>query len=262
MVRAVRTIAVCAAAAAALSAAGCSKITVMRTKEFVAARDTLRAELAAAQSRLIEEQNKLLAEQNKLMEEQKLSSEMLRLIRADQGARFSELDRRVAAIERNLYESQSRLSSLDQRTAEVNRRLERSMAAAQEAENLRLQQIASLFDLSMGDFNTGRYDIAISGFEDLIKQYPEAPQAADAEFWIAEAHFANKKYQTAEKLYFELVKKYPEGQRICVTLYKLGLAYEHQDKKKSRDMVWVNLLERCPDIQEAQAVKAQMESGQ
>jgi len=247
-------------AAAILIIPGCSKITyrnhslVLQEAQVII--DSLNAELLERHNQLLAEQNNLLAEQKKLQEEQQTAIEMLRLLRADQQMRFGEIDRKVSAIETNVFESQSRLSRLDRQTAEVGRKLEQKLANDEETANQRKLQLEKLFEIAMGDFNAGRYDLAVSGFRDFVKQFPEAPQTIDAEYWIAEAYYAKKEYDTAEKEYFEFVKKHPDGAKYCVSLYKLGLTYEAQDKAKSRDMVWKNLLDRCGNSPEAQAVKS------
>jgi len=221
-----------------------------------AARDTIRADLIAAQTKLIEEQKKLLAEQGVMLEEQKTASEMLRLMRADLLVRFNEIDRKVSAIERNISESQSRISSLDKKTSELSSSLKQKLASEEDAANQRKVQVEKLFEIAMSDFNAGRYDLAISGFTDFAKQFPDAPQAPDAEYWIAESRFAKKEYEVSEKEYMQLIKKYPDGTKSCAVFYKLGLVYEQLDKKKSMEMVWNNLLQRCPDTQEAQSVRS------
>jgi tol-pal system protein YbgF len=267
MTKFIKFAAFCAVFAATFSIAGCSKITVMRTREFYAMQDTLRTEIAAMQARLLEEQAKhraelqeeFGAEQNKLLDEQKTSAEMLRLLRADEAVRFNTIERKVTAIESALTESHARLSRLDRQTAEVTRRIDQKLASDEDAANQRNMQIEKLFEIAMGDFNAGRYDLAVSGFQDLAKQFPESPFAMEAEYWIAEAYFAKKEYDKAEKEYFEFIKKHTDGSKSCAAFYKLGLAYEHQEKMKNRDMIWKNLLERCPDSNEAQAVKTQMD---
>jgi len=268
MIKFVKVIATAAVITAAIiTVSGCSRITVLRTKELKGVQDTLQMELTAAltavaeslQNQLAETQKKLAEEQSKLLEEQKTIAEMLRLLRADQFMRFSEIDRKVSAIESNLAESHSRLSQLDRQTAEVSRRLGRALASEEEAANQRQLQLQQLFEIAMSDFNAGRYDLAISGFQDLVTQHPGSPLAIEAEFWTAESHFAKRDFETAEKQYFDFIRSHPNNPRICVTMFKLGLAYEKQEKNRSRDMVWNNLLERCPDGQEAQAVRAQKE---
>ncbi|MDR0305524.1 MAG: outer membrane protein assembly factor BamD [Chitinispirillales bacterium] len=241
---------------AAIVFSGCSKITILRVQELkeVQSRvDTLHSELAALQAKLLEEQVKF-------REEQKTNIEMLRLLRADQQMRFNDIDRKVSAIENNIFETGSQLSTLKQTTTEVSRRLEQKLANDEEAANIRKLQLEKLFEIAMGDFNAGRYDLAIGGFRDLAAQFPETAEAPEAEYWIAESYYAKKDYENAERAYFEFIKKYPDGSRYCVSLYKLGLAYGHQEKTRSRDMVWRNLLGRCANSQEAQAVKTLMEN--
>ncbi|MCL2242458.1 MAG: tetratricopeptide repeat protein [Chitinispirillia bacterium] len=271
MIKTVRAAVVCGVAVAAMFLTGCTSVhrvilpTIPVAQDLRNAQDTLSMELTGTRTKLLEEQVKLFDEQNKLLKEQntnlieelRVNNEMLRLMRADQSVNFNQLSGKVSAIERNLYENQTRLSRLDQQTSEVNRRLGQRMAAAEQAEVERRQQMEKLFEIAMSDFNAGRYDLAINGFQDFSKQYPETPQAVDAEYWAAESYFAKKEYATAEKAYMEFVKKYPESARLCAVFYKLGLSYENQEKTKSRDMVWGNLLQRCPDSQEAQAVTTQ-----
>jgi len=254
MIKKIGAIAFCFIAAVVLS--GCSHITVLRTQELKEVQDrvdTLHSKLTTLQYKLIEEQAKLY-------DQQKTNSEMLRIMRADQQMRFNDIDRKVSAIENNIFESHSQLSNLKQSTAEVSRRLEQKLANDEEAANLRKLQLEKLFEIAMGDFNAGRYDLAIGGFRDLATQFPESAEAPDAEYWIAESYYAKRDYESAEKAYFEFVKKYNDGPRYCVSLYKLGLAYGHQDKMRSREMVWRNLLNRCADSPEAQAVTQQLES--
>jgi len=246
---------VCCIAAPLFS--GCVAVIGKKTHQAALDRaDSLYTELSDRQDEFSEAQDSLLTEQQKLMEALQTSIEMLRLLRADQQMRFGEIDRKVSAIETNVFESQSRLSRLDRQTAEVGRRLEQKLANDEDAANQRKLQLEKLFEIAMGDFNAGRYDLAVSGFRDFVKQFPETPQATDAEYWIAEAFYAKKEYDTAEKEYFGFVKKYPDGGKYCVSLYKLGLVYDVQGKTKSRDMVWKNLLDKCESSPEAQAVKS------
>ena len=60
----------------------------------------------------------------KLLEEQQAQEELLRLIRADQQVRLSELEKQVADVGSGLSESQYRLSKIDEKTADFQRQLE------------------------------------------------------------------------------------------------------------------------------------------
>jgi tol-pal system protein YbgF len=195
---------------------------------------------------------------SKLDEEQKSQGEILRLIRADQQLRFSEIDRKVSEIGANLNENQFRLSKIDEQTAEFQKKLSAKLTADSIASDSRNAEIEKLFQIAMSDFNAGRYDIATNGFKDLIVQYPGSPVASDAEYWLAECYYAKRAYAEAEKNYISYVKKYPDGSKLCVSLYKLGLAYEKQRKNKSKRMVWQKAINQCPDSPEIKVIKAQM----
>jgi tol-pal system protein YbgF len=223
---------------------GCTNLTMLRTQE-----------LREIQTHVDSLHTNLATMQEKLLAEQKTNSEMLRLMRADQQVRFSELDQKVSSIEASLSESQYRLSKIDEKTAAMQENLAKASSA-----NSRESEIQKLFDIAMSDFNAGRYDIAISGFKDLVTQFPESPLAKDAEYWTAESYYAKKEYEEAEKAYIAFIKKYSseQGEQFCTALYKLGLTYDKQNKAKSKKMVWKKLIEQCPDAREAELVKNQM----
>lgn len=229
------------------SGAGCSNMTLLRTRE-----------LRAVQSRVDSLRIELMELQKRMYEEQKTQSEVIRLIRADQQLRFGELDRKVSEINLNLNENQFRLSKIDAQTAEFRKQLEAKLISDSISKNSRNAEIEKLFQIAMSDFNAGRYDIAINGFKDLFVQFPESPLAAESEYWVAECNYAKKAYNEAETSYLSYIKKYPQGRKFCVSLYKLGLAYEKQDKAKSKNMVWKKALEQCPDSPEIQVIKSHM----
>ena len=221
---------------------GCTNLTMLRTQEL----REVKAQVDSLQS-------ELTSMQKNMLEEQKNQSEVLRLLRADLQIRFNELDRKVSTIDGNLSESQFRLSKIDEKTAEFNKRLEAKLIA----DSSRSSETEKLFQLAMNDFNAGRYDIAMSAFQNIVNQFPESSLAQDAQYWIAECFYATKKYSDAEKTYLSYIRNYPQGSKLCVSLYKLGLVYERQKKDKSKTLAWKKLVEQCPDAQETRVVKAQ-----
>jgi TolA-binding protein len=230
-----------------IAGSGCSNMTMLRTRE-----------LRAVQSSVDSLRTEMVTLQKTMYEEQKNQSELMRLIRADQQMKFGEIDRKVSQISSNLNENQFRLSKIDEQTAEFQKKFEAKLASDSAAGNARTAEMEKLFQIAMSDFNAGRYDIAVNGFTDVATQFPDSPLAAEAEYWVAECHYAKRSYSTAEQEYIAYVKKYPQGERICVALYKLGLTYDKEKKSKSKIMVWKKALEQCPDSPEIQVIKAQM----
>lgn len=226
---------------------GCSHITVLRIQELKQVQtrvDSLRMELVALQRQIIQEQKK--------------QNEILRLIRADQQVRFDEVNRGLSAVVGNVSESQVRLSQISEQTRAIKKRWEEKAIADSMVDAARAAEVESLYEIALGDFTAGRYEIAHSGFQDLLTRFPDSPQAEDAMYWSAECHYAQKAYDQAENGYKAYYKSYGDGRNVCVTLYKLGLVYEKMKKEKSRDLVWTRLITQCSDSEEAQAAKARM----
>jgi len=219
----------------------CSYVTVLRTQELYAVRDSLYAEIDTLK--------------NKLVEEQQTQNELLRTIRADQMMRFSELEKQIGDIDSRYSENRLLLSKIDEKTGVFQRQLEAKLASDSSSLNSRNIEIAKLFQLAMSDFNAGRFDIAKKGFRDISSRFPESAQGEVSEYWTGECLYAKKEYSEAENVLLLYIKNFPHGTKACVALYKLGLCYDKMDKEKSRELVWEKLLDKCPDTQEAQIVK-------
>ena len=219
---------------------GCSHITVLRTKEMKAQTDKLGMQIDSLKRELQQKQATL--------------DELLRLIRADQQIRFTEMEKKIAELSSSLSESQYRLSKIDEKTAHFQKQLQARFEADSLADQSKKDEIQKLLQIASGDFNAGRFDIAISGFQDVASRFPETDEAKDAQFWISECNYAKKAYDEAEKGYLLYIKQNPEGPKICVALYKLGLTYDKQRKRKSKELVWKKLVEKCPESEEAKLV--------
>ena len=236
------------AAAVLVIFAGCTNMTMLRTQE-----------LRAIQTKVDSLSIGMITLQQKTIDEQKAQGEMLRLMRADQQIRFNELDRKIAIIDGGLSENQMQLSKINEKTSQVQKKIDARLSADSVNESSINSDAEKLFQIAMSDFNSGRFDIAISSFNDLILKCPGSPISQESEYWISECSYAKKEYVDAEKGYLAYIKKYPQGSKMCVSLYKIGLVYDKQNKEKAKSLVWKKLVEQCPDSQEAKVVQAQMQ---
>jgi len=221
---------------------GCSSVTVLRTQELIVLRDSLGVQMDSLQK--------------KTGEEQATQSEMLRLIRADLQVRFSDLEKRIADLDNRLNENQYRLSKIDEKTGQFQKTLEEKLNADSAQLGSKKAEVEKMFQIASGDFNAGRFDIAIGGFKDIMVRFSDFPKGQEAEYWVAECLYAQKNQAEAEKGYLQYIKDSPQGNKVCASLYKLGLCYEKFDKKKSKDLVWKKLVDQFPDSDEAKIVNA------
>ena len=94
-----------------------------------------------------------------------------------------------------------------------------------------------LYQASYIDFSKGNYALAIDGFRELLRRYPDHPQASNAQYWIGEGYAAMAQQYTnagqheratdalqrAVQEFRKVVANYPRGDRAPTALYKEAL---------------------------------------
>jgi len=87
------------------------------------------------------------------------------------------------------------------------------------------------------DFSKGSYTLAIDGFREFLRRYPDHPQANNAQYWIGEGYTAlaqqhanagqteraTEALQRAVQEFRKVVANYPRGDRTPTALYKEAL---------------------------------------
>ena len=98
-------------------------------------------------------------------------------------------------------------------------------------------QPQDLYQASYIDFSKGSYSLAIDGFREFLRRYPEHPQASNAQYWIGEGYAAiaqqhanagqteraTEALQRAVQEFRKVVANYPRGDRVPTALYKEAL---------------------------------------
>ena len=87
-----------------------------------------------------------------------------------------------------------------------------------------------LFQLSLDQLRRGSAAAARAGFQDLVRQYPSADVAPEAQFYIAQSYETEGSIASADSAYALVVSKYPQSPRAPSALYKRALALQAQGK--------------------------------
>ncbi|MDP2808241.1 MAG: tol-pal system protein YbgF [bacterium] len=112
-----------------------------------------------------------------------------------------------------------------------------------------------LYDASYLDITKGNYDLALAGFNEFIKRFPKHDLADNAQYWIGEGYYAQKKYEPALTEFEKVVGNYPGKDKEPAALYKMGLCLQEMgDKAKSRQY-WQLLVKKYPKSPEAALAK-------
>lgn len=78
---------------------------------------------------------------------------------------------------------------------------------------------------SKADYYAGRYSSAITGFEQLLKYFPTASEAApDAQYHIGESHASESRWPEAIAAYNAVIQRYPKSSLVADAYYKRAIA--------------------------------------
>lgn len=83
---------------------------------------------------------------------------------------------------------------------------------------------AELYDTAYADYTKGRYALAIQGFQEYLGAYPNTDLSDNAQYWIGESHYAQKKYREAIADFDRLLKDWPKSDKAPAALLKKGYA--------------------------------------
>ena len=99
-------------------------------------------------------------------------------------------------------------------------------------------QPQDIYQASYLDFSKGSYPLAIAGFREFVRRFPDHELAGNAQYWIGEAHYsiarghantgqADKASEALEQAVTEfrrVVANYPRGEKVPAALFKEALA--------------------------------------
>ncbi len=108
-----------------------------------------------------------------------------------------------------------------------------------------------LYDAAYLDLTKGSYDLAVTGFSNYLKYFPETEQAANAQYWLGECYYAKKNYTKAAIEFHKVLENYSTGAKVPSALYKLGLSLLELKSVGQAQKYLQELVDKYPNTQEA-----------
>ena len=113
----------------------------------------------------------------------------------------------------------------------------------------------SAFNLAYNDYLNGKYDLAVSGFQRFVKDFPGTSLTPNAYYWLGESYYQQKDYVRAIQSFEYLSTEYPGNEKVPAALFKSGLAAgETGDLAKSKKNL-KRVIEEFPTSDEAKLAK-------
>ncbi|MBI2525530.1 MAG: tetratricopeptide repeat protein [Candidatus Rokubacteria bacterium] len=115
------------------------------------------------------------------------------------------------------------------------------------------------------DFTKGNFPLALSGFREFVRRFPDSPLADKAQYWVGESYFslarasagagqkekAARELQQAVQEFRKVVLNYPRGEKVPTAIYKEALALIELRQPRVARLRLQYLLENFPQSEEA-----------
>ena len=115
-----------------------------------------------------------------------------------------------------------------------------------------------LFQLALDQLRRGSTGTARLGFQDLLRQYPTADIAPDAQFYLAETHAAEGNAAAADSAYAAVVTRYPQSQRAPTAVYKRAVTHQRAGRTEEARAGFTQVIEQYPRSEEAALAREQL----
>jgi len=84
----------------------------------------------------------------------------------------------------------------------------------------------SLFNQAINDYYGNNLDLAIEGLQEFVTKFPQAPDAAKAQYFIGQAYSDQRRYKEAVAAYGKVISDYKDPEWVSQAYYAQGLAHD------------------------------------
>ena len=122
------------------------------------------------------------------------------------------------------------------------------------------------------DFSKGNYPLAVAGFREFVRRYPDAALADQAQYWVGESLFsqaraslaagqsdkATRELEQAVQEFRRVSLNFPRGDKVPTALYKEALALLELKQTRLAQTRLQYLLDNFPQSEEAPLAKERL----
>ena len=107
------------------------------------------------------------------------------------------------------------------------------------------------YDQALAALNAGRSQEAEKQFTAFLRNYPASALAPNAEYWLGECFYSQRRYSEAILAFQSVVAQYPGHDKAAAALLKAGYSYERLSDPQNARFYLQQLVELYPKSQPA-----------
>lgn len=115
-----------------------------------------------------------------------------------------------------------------------------------------------LFSQAYADYTRGNYDLAIQGFQEYLRSYPETELSDNAQYWVGECYFGKQRFREAIEAWDTLVRDFPSSDKLPDARVKKGIALERIGRRAQAQVEYRYVVEHHPNSQAARIAREKL----
>jgi tol-pal system protein YbgF len=185
---------------------------------------------------------------------------------------ISAIRRAQSAVSTSSTESLTQISAMGERITATNQRMERLSEQFAQLKKV-IEDIPKmptftqltpgnaeqLFAAAYSDYSRGNYDLAMSEFRQYVEIYPGSELADNAQYWIGEILYAQKKLPEAAAEFEKVAAVNARGDKTATALYKRALILLEAEKKDEAVAQFLAVFKEYPATREGELAKQQLQ---
>jgi tol-pal system protein YbgF len=189
---------------------------------------------------------------------------------ATSNARLDSMTTQIQALSESLDEAKARLSKLGEQLAQTQNIIQTITAPPQQPAasapggpgveatppKPSIPDPDSLYNSGLTDYNGGQYDLAIQAFLQYLQYYGDTDRASNAQFYIGEIYYSQKKYNNAITEYDKCIER--GGNKAAAAQLKKGFALLEMGEKSAGAKELRSLIQQYPNSHEADLARQRL----
>lgn len=106
----------------------------------------------------------------------------------------------------------------------------------------------------------GRYQQAISAFQEFLRNHPNSPLAGNAQYWLGETYYVTREFAKARDAFLAFGSNYPEHDKIPEALLRLGYTYQELNENAKARQVLQQLIQSYPQSKAAELAQQRLQA--
>jgi tol-pal system protein YbgF len=117
------------------------------------------------------------------------------------------------------------------------------------------------YEAALNQFKLGNYPLAISAFQGFLVTYPTSKLAASAQYWIGNAHFAQRDYKQAITAQQKLLASWPDDAKAPDAMLNIATSQDALGDRRGAQKTLEALLAKYPGTPAASSAKQRLAQG-